>query len=133
MKTLRITTAIVIISLLVILLAACGQQEDTPAGVGEGDDLVVVPLPLDRPEMAVPSADGVLPCGIGNVEWGYHVFNINDFTQCDPFFPNLIVACLDANAQWSGENLTIVKYTEADETITVDFQQAGLCALFPTD
>ncbi len=117
-----------IAAIVIVMLAACGGGETAKVG----DDPVVVPLPADRPEMAVEGPDGTLPCGLGEVQWGFRVFMLDDFPACKPYLPNLTVYCLGGDATWSDANLTNINASETDETISFEVQQEGICGLFPT-
>ena len=120
-----------LIGLLALLLVACGGGAEITPTV-EADPFVN-PLPLDRAEMAIAGPDGVLPCGMADVGWGYRVFNVGDeFPACAESLPNLTVYCLNGEAQWSAENVSDVDVSMLTETVTFEVRQDGLCALFPT-
>lgn len=80
--------------------------------------------------MEIPRPDGTLPCGLAQIEWGYQIFRMDDFPACEPLMPNVTVYCLDDEAQWTGEALTIVNVVTASNTVTVDSQREGICGVF---
>jgi len=116
---------------LALLLVACGGTTEATPTV-EADPFVN-PLPVDRAEMAIPGPDGLVPCGLAEVGWGYRVFNVGEeFPTCADALPNLTVYCLNGEAQWSAENVSDVDVSTLTKTVTFEVRQDGLCALFPT-
>jgi hypothetical protein len=122
--------------LLALLLTACGGGEEAaPEQQGAAQPQVsefVVPLAADRPELQVAGPGGVLPCGAGDVQvWGRRKFNLADYPECVPHFPNLAVYCLDSSATWTDATVSNVSASADDATVSFDVQQEGFCGLFP--
>ena len=132
-----IVLAGVVVVLFALALAACGGggQEAAPEQQGAAQPQVsefVVPLAADRPEFQVAGPGGVLPCGAGDVQaWGHRKFNLADYPECVPNFPNLAVYCLDSSATWTNATVSNVSASADDGTISFDVQQEGFCGLFP--
>jgi hypothetical protein len=125
-----------LIVLLALVLTACGgggegasePQGAAPTQVSE----YVIPLAADRPELAVAGPGGVLPCGAGDVQvWGRRKFDMADYPDCAPDFPNLDVYCLDGSAKWTDASVTNVSALTDERAIAFDVQQEGYCGLFP--
>lgn len=117
------------VALAVLTLTACGggkTEVPTPE-----PNVFLAPLPNDRAEMAIATADGVLPCGIAEVEWGFRTFRVNEFPACKAYMPALTVLCLDGSAQWSAVNVSNVDVSTQTNTVAFDVRQEGICGLFP--
>jgi hypothetical protein len=132
-KHIGIAGAIVV--LLALLLTACGGGETPSEQQGAAQPQVsefVVPLAADRPELQVAGPGGVLPCGAGDVQaWGHRKFNLADYPECVPNFPNLAVYCLDSSAMWTNATVSNVSASADEGTVSFDVQQEGFCGLFP--
>jgi hypothetical protein len=122
--------------LLALTLTACGgggegasaPEGPTPTPVSE----YVIPLPADRPELEVAGPGGVLPCGAGDVQvWGRRKFDLADYPDCVPDFPNLDVYCLDGSARWTDATVSNVSALTDERAVAFDVQQEGFCGLFP--
>jgi hypothetical protein len=110
-----------------LLMAACGGGQAAPA-----DNSRVTPLtgPEGEGSMTIKLPDGTLPCGVFNVNgFGDKTAVLADFPGCTA--PNYRVRCLDANAQWIGDNITNVFLSEDKTQVTFTSQQEGTCGLFP--
>ena len=114
---------------LALLLAACTGGEVPPAA--EPTSPYVEPLPSDRAEMQIAAPDGALPCGLGEVDWGYRIFLVDDFPACRAYLPNLSVYCLGGSAEWSDANVDDVEVSTETSTVAFNVRQTGLCGLFP--
>jgi hypothetical protein len=131
----HITIAGAGVVLLALALTACGGGETPQEQQGAEQPQVsefVVPLAADSPELQVAGPGGVLPCGAGDVQaWGRRKFNMADYPECVPHFPNLAVYCLDGSARWTDATVSNVSASADEGTVAFDVQQEGFCALFP--
>ncbi len=74
----------------------------------------------------------MLPCGLGEVQWGQRVFVLSDFPACQQAMPDLAVYCLDGNAQWSADTVANLQINQTTNTVFFESRQEGICALVPT-
>jgi hypothetical protein len=111
--------------LVLLLVTACGQSTVSTQQPPNAD---VEALPGDRAEMQISLPDGTLPCGLGQVEWGQQVFKVEQFPACQSLVPDVTVYCLDDQAQWTADAITVTEVSMG--TITLDAQREGICAIF---
>ncbi len=116
------------LAFVALLTTGCGGKAEPTEEV----NVFIAPLPADRAEMAIPAPNGSMPCGLGEVGWGYRVFRVEEFPACMPFFPNVEVFCLTADAQWSAVNVSNVDISTETNTVAFDVRQDGVCALIPS-
>ncbi|MBN1428729.1 MAG: hypothetical protein JXB07_10110 [Anaerolineae bacterium] len=109
-----------------LVIVGCGSSNSNPE---QKDDIYVEALPNNRAEMSVALPDGTLPCGLGQVEWGHQVFRAEDYPACQSAFPSVTVYCLDAQAQWTPDDIEITETTMG--TIILEAQREGICGIFP--
>lgn len=125
----RTALMVTVLGVVLILLAACGGS--VPPAAEPTASPFIVALPADRAEMSIAAPDGALPCGIGEVDWGYRVFRLGDFPACSQHVPNLAVYCLDGSGAWSAANVLDLDISTDTSTVAFNVQQAGICGLFP--
>lgn len=128
----RVSTRRLLLSAALIVIASlivAGCSESDGGTQQQPSDTNVEPLPGDRAEMSIALPDGTLPCGLGQVEWGTQVFKLEDYPSCQSAAPVVSVYCLDDQAQWTAEAITITDITMG--AITIDAQREGICGIFP--
>ncbi len=116
-----------LVGIVPFLMAGCSggggaTQQQQP-------DTHVDALPGDRAEMKIALPDGTFPCGLGQVVWGHQIFDLKEYPTCKQVAPALTVYCLNDQAQWTNDAITIAE-TSAD-TVTIEAQREGICGLFP--
>lgn len=124
-RLLWVATLIGIVSLTVSACSGTGGSTEQ-----QQPNTDVEPLTGDRAEMQVALPNGTLPCGLGQVEWGNQVFKLEEYPSCQPFAPAVTVYCLNDQAEWTNDALTITEVSMG--AITLDAQREGICGIFPT-
>lgn len=92
-------------------------------------DSDVEALPDDRAEMQIALPDSTLPCGLGRVEWGHQIFELEEYPSCRQAIPAVTVYCLNDQAEWTADAITITEIST--DAITLDAQREGICGIFP--
>jgi hypothetical protein len=124
----RIYAAIVLAALF---LTACGGGAPETGESGEYDPSVLV-LPADQaqPYLQIPSQEGVLPCGVFDVQGhGAKVATLSDYPSCAA--ADYRVLCLNGEAQWNSDFVSNKKVHTNAGTIEFTSSQEGICAIFP--
>jgi hypothetical protein len=65
------------------------------------------------------------------VAWGQQVFTLADYPACQSAMPGIAVYCLNDQAQWTNDAITITSVSADNTTLTLDSQREGICGLFP--
>lgn len=119
----RVTVAL-LAALLMLTACSVDLQEisDTP---------VLNPIPTNRSEYNIAGPNGHYPCGLGQVDWGFHAFRLEDVPACYDYLPDVAVYCLDGDGNWNDANVSSLSVDAASNLVMFDVQQEGLCGLFP--
>jgi len=128
-QTSRLLGLVMLAVVVPLSIAGCGGSA---GGADQPEvDIYAEALPNDSAEMDVPLADGTLPCGLGQVEWGHQVFVLDSYPGCQSAFPSVTVYCLNGQAQWTNESIDITDISVDTNTITLKSEREGICGIFP--
>lgn len=114
--------------LLMTLLTACDaasvwkEINDTP---------VLRPIATKRSEYAIAGPGGNYPCGLGEVDWGFRAFRLEDVPACYDYVPDVAVYCLDGEGNWNDTNVSGLSIDVPSNLVMFNVEQTGLCGIFP--